>query len=276
MIFGFNMSDPTDTRTSGIVATANVGNPGRYAVLPVTAAGGFTGWTCVTPNTGATTGGHYANSPVAGAYQPYLRNADGTAALDCAPNTDLIAELSSYPCWDGVNIHSPDGRGHFMPYIQDNTLGKKVCPDNWVRVTQFLVKITFNQTGSADYKDWYASSDRMDANSANWFKNGETFHADLIPAWSYGTAASPGPFLLFQNHCDGITITISGTTLTGDGHECGYGRISSTQNLYVNEASPDSSSPNPIVNLSPDQRGYKRYFPATTGNVIPGTVKHNH
>jgi hypothetical protein len=116
----------------------------------------------------------------------------------------------------------------------------------------------------------------MDANPANWSKNGQTFHADLIPGWDYGTAASPGVFLLFQNHCDGLPITMGGTTLTGDAHECGYGRVSSGAQVFVNEASPDGSQPNPIVNLSPDQRGLNRYFPAKTGNPIPGTVKHNH
>jgi hypothetical protein len=279
MIFGFNMSDPTFSRYTSAIAAGNAVNPGRY--VAISNPNGFAGWTCAVPNTGAGAGGNYANSPVAGAYQPYLRNADGTATLDCAPNTDLIAQVESEPCWDGVNLHSPDGRGHFLPYIQDNVAGKKVCPDGWYRVTVFLVRVAFNQTGSAEYKEWYLSSDRMDANPANWFKNGETMHADLIPAWDYGTAASPGIFLRFSNHCGGITITEAATggtatTMTGDRHECGSGRVDSLAQVFANEASPDGSQPNPIVNLSPDQRGMKKYFPGKTGNAIPGTIGHNH
>jgi hypothetical protein len=273
MIFGFDMNDPTNTRITNAIAAGDAANGGpRYQVS--SPANGFIGWTCVTPNTGATAGGHYANSPVAGALQPYLRNADGTATLDCLPGTDLQMQLQSYPCWDGVNLHSPNGRGHFIQYIRDSNTGKNVCPDNWYRTMVFVVFVTFNQSGSADYKEWYFSSDRMPGMTQ--YLNGQTAHADLIPAWSYGTAASPGTFLNFTVHCAGITVVISGTTLTGDRHECGSGRIDSTEQTWAAEASPDGSSPNPLVVLSPNQTGSLRYFPLTAGTVVPGPVHHKH
>jgi hypothetical protein len=60
---------------------------------------------------------------------------------------------------------------------------------------------------------------------------------------------------------------MSGTTLTGDAHECGTGRFTSSSQLWANEASPDGSQPNPLVNLSPDQTGPLRYFPLPAGTT---------
>lgn len=261
MVEGFNMADPTNSRVTNIISALNTAAGwNHYSTTPAGTGGGFVGWFCY--------------SYVSGGSAPYLRNTDGTAALNCVSGTDIYAELLSDPCWDGKNPTSPNGRLHMMPFITDNNTGKPVCPDNWYRVMQFRAKVTFAQAGSADYKEWYASSDRMPAMTQ--FRNGESFHFDLIPAWDYGTAAAPGIFLKFSNHCDGQTVVISGTTMTGDGHECGYGRISLTENLYVNEASPDASSPNPVVNLNPDQTGILKYFPVATGTPVPGPVHHKH
>lgn len=113
------------------------------------------------------------------------------------------------------------------------------------------------------------------------FNNGETFHFDFRPAWDEGTAASPGIFLKHMVHCEGLTITQASTggttaTLTGDPHECGFGRISATEAVFHNEASPDGSAPNPIVNLTPNLTGKNGYFPTAHGTAIPGTVHHSH
>jgi hypothetical protein len=272
-VFGFNMNDPTDNRITAIIAAANASSPGRYSRV-ANGYGGFSGWTCSVPNTGAGAGGNYANSPVSGTYQPYLRNADLTAALDCAPNTDLIAEFASYPCWDGYNLSSPDGRGHMMPYLRDNNTGRLVCPDNWARVMTLRVKAAFNQKGAADYKERYFSSDRMAGTTQ--FLNGQSGHADFIPAWSYGTTASPGIFIRFVVNCGGVTVVMAGTTLTGAPHECGSGRIDSGAQVWGSEASPDGSLPNPLLVLSPDQTGPLLYFPLPTGTAVNGPVQHTH
>jgi hypothetical protein len=328
MIAGFDMNDPTNSRVTSIIAALNAlpGRSGQYSALANNVGGGFVGWQCFTYNSGS------------GA-KAYL-SADGgvTANIDCAPNTDIFVEMFSYPCWDGKNPTSPNGRLHMMPLIRDNFNSKNVCPDNWYRVMQFRAKVIFKQTGPSDYKTWFFSSDRMPGMNAStftgsisgttltvsgvtgllaanhtitgtgipantvivsgsgstWtintsltisseamaspFNYGETGHFDLIPAWDYGTAANPGTFLKFSNHCDGQTIVTpdSGTVMTGDGNECGYGRISLTENVYVNEASPDSSSPNPVVNLNPDQTGTLRYFPLVNGTSVPGPVNNHH
>lgn len=268
-IEGFNMNDPTGSRYTSILATANTGQPGRYTLVLGTSSG-FRGWSCFTPGAGAGSGGQIATSPVSGDFQPYLRNADGTPTLKCADNSQIVAELASDPCWDGNNLTSPDGRLHMMPFLRDNNTGKLVCPDNWFRVVVFRAKITFFTKSQADQTAWYASSDRMP--SMTQFLNGQSMHFDLIPAWSYGTTASPGIFLVFAQHCNGQTITMGGTTLTGDAHECGSGRIELNRQLYANEASPDGSQPNPIVNLAPDHTGKGRYVTPTTGTSIPGNV----
>jgi hypothetical protein len=266
-IEGFNMADPTGTRYATIIAAANVGNPGRYTLSQ---PGGFVGWQCNGSN------GSNANSPVPGSsYQPYLRNANGTATLTCAPGTQLIAELASDPCWDGKNPTSPDGRLHMMPFLRDNNTGKNVCPDNWYRVQVFRAKVTFNNfIGSSEYKEWYFSSDRM--TGMTQFLNGQSAHFDLIPAWSYGTAASPGTFLIFGTQCGGQTIVMAGVTLSPSAHECGSGRISSGSQLWNTEASPDGSQPSPLVVLSPDQSNYLRFFAGSTGNPIPGSIHNCH
>jgi hypothetical protein len=260
-IEGFNMNDPTNSRVTDIVAALNAAAGwAKYSTVGAGSAGGFVGWFCY--------------SVVSGTLGPVsaLKDGAGNPTLNCTANTDIYAELLSDPCWDGVNFTSPNGRLHMMPYIRDNNASRNVCPDNWVRVMQFRAKVTFSQTGQSDYSNWWASSDRMVGMTQ--FLNGQSMHFDLIPAWDYGTAASPGVFLNFSNHCDGTPITISGTTMATDPHECAYGRIDQTENVYVNEASPDASSPNPIVNLSPNQTGTLRYFTVTPGSTGTGHLHH--
>lgn len=113
------------------------------------------------------------------------------------------------------------------------------------------------------------------------FNNGETGHFDFTPAWSYGTAASPGVFLRMMQHCPGLTITQASTggsvaTLSGDPHLCGTGRFTSTEQLFVDEASPDASVPNPILTLNPDHTGKNGYFALPVHTPIPGTVHNTH
>jgi hypothetical protein len=286
-INGFNMADPTQwtmtgyaatnpttSMVSAVIAAANAAShSGKYS--PSSDITGFLGWYCETPVSG---NGSVATSPNAGgSHQPWLRNADGTPTLNCAPNSNIVADLQTAPCWDGVNLNSPDGRGHMMPFIHDNDTGKDVCPEHWFRVLYFEGKTFFWQKGQADYTGWWLASDRM--SGMTQFRNGESMHFDLIPAWAYGTMASPSTFMKFVQHCAGFTIKLAAgdTPLAGDRHECGTGRINAGENLFTYQAPPagNPGSPNPIVGL-PDHSGIGRYIKPSVGTPVPGTVHNTH
>lgn len=114
------------------------------------------------------------------------------------------------------------------------------------------------------------------------YNGGETMHADLIPAWDYGTGDNPGFMIGFFQHCLGISMHLKntdGVTYTdraGDPHECGYGRIDANRVAIVNSSSPDGSLPNPVVNLNPDFTGTNRYFPIDPGTTVDAIVTHKH
>jgi hypothetical protein len=298
-ISGFNMADPTQWTMSGylasnpttnrlntIIAAANAAShAGKYAASSIPT--GFLGWYCETPAAGNVNHGIISTSPVqtGDGHEPWLRNSDGTPTLDCAPTASdgssghLVADLITMPCWDGVNLDSPDGRGHMMPSLVDTDTGKEVCPEHWYRVPTFEAKVEFYQTGQSDYTQWWLSSDRMPGMTQ--FRNGESMHFDLIPGWSYGTTASPGVFLTFMQKCLGLTIKLaaSDTALVGSANECGFGAIDSTHQLYVDEAPPagNPGSPNPIVNINPIfSDNHNRYIRPSTGTAIPGTVHNTH
>lgn len=342
VIGGFDMADPGNSRRASLISTAGTGY--TYAEADAKFTPGYLGIYCETPVSG---NGSVATSPVAGsAYQPWLRNGDGTPTLNCAASGTIVFDFETQACWDGYNLDSPNERLHVAYPIRDNGLSGShalKCPQNWAVIPTLEAKAEFTQAGQSDYTSWWFSSDRMagmDAASFNasfngttmsvpgavtgaisayhavvgagipantmvvsgsgttWtlntnvgviaseavtspFNNGETGHFDFTPAWSYGTAAAPGVFLRMMQHCPGLTITQASTggsaaTLAGDPHLCGTGRFTSTEQLFVDEASPDASAPNPILTLAPNRVGKNGYFPAAPHTAIPGTVHHTH
>lgn len=286
MIFGFNMSDPTDTTGQNRVAAANAAG-GNY-----TYASSNGGWYCFSPATPSYTA--YAPNQVQGAHQPYINDGAGHETLNCnvtqmdgttsctlgTANCGYLisGDLISEECWDGQNPTSPDGRSHMIPRIRDNVAGLNVCPDHWYLIPHFESKPEFLFKSVAEIRAAYLSSDRMPGMTQ--FKGGESLHADLMPAWDYGTGDSPGFMLRFFQHCLGLSMHVKnsdGTTftdLTGDAHECGFGRIDSVTNAIVTGSPPDGLGPNPVVSLAPDQTGAKRYFPLSVGTALPSTVLH--
>lgn len=288
MVFGFNMSDPTGTSSAqyAAVQAANTAG-GNYTYSPAKAS-----WYCAAPATPSYTA--YAPNQTQGAHQPYLNDANGHETLNClvtdmaeatgctlgTPNCGyvVVADNVSSECWDGKNPTSPNGRGHLIDRIHDNNTGGNVCPDGWYLVPHFEVKAEFLFKSLAEIRSAYLSCDRM--TGMTQFKGGECFHADLLPAWDYGTGDKPGFMLKFFQHCLGLSMHVKnsdGTTytdLTGDPHECGYGRISADTQAVVNDAPPDGLGPNPVVNLAPDQTGALRYFPLAAGTALPSTVLH--
>lgn len=285
-IGGFDMSDPTNSFQHNQIAAIDPGF-NSYAD-PTLDNNGFVGWQC--NDTDGTHLGYTSYAPKqSNSFQPYLNDGAGHATLDCASTTvrsqtvyKVNVQVSSQGCWDGVNLHSPNGRRHMAYTVKDKRIGSAlVCPEGWYKIPVFIAIIQFQFRSQAEMATAYLSSDRMAGMTQ--FKGGQTFHFDLIPAWDYGTGDAPGVMLKFFQHCGGLSMHVKnsdGTTftdLTGDPHECGFARISLTENLFNTEASPDSSLPNPIVDLNPDQTTPSlRFFPLPNGTPLPSVVLHPH
>ncbi len=173
-VFGFNPGDPDDLRQKNEIAEANrIGNYGSYRY----GGTGFGGWKCEIAN------GANEHSPVPSSpFQPYLRNADGTATLTCPATESIVVSVTSPACWDGRNLSSPDGRSHVRQAIRESNSGLGgICPQGWYEIPQLFVSVYFSHMGPEDYKEWYLASDRMDPDKP--FLNGQSFHMDWFGAW---------------------------------------------------------------------------------------------
>jgi hypothetical protein len=229
-ITGIDPADATGSRFSAEVA-ASIN--GAFALLPRNDWSGFIGWHCE-----GTDGG--GGTPVAGysfGYQPYLKNDDGTATLDCAAGTRIYATINAAACWDGVNLTSPDGRSHVRRFVQRSGIITH-CPVGWYRLPALAITFWFSHNGMSDYKNWYLSSDRF--NGAT-FKNGQTFHMDWFGAWD------PSFFKAWQLMCTGVFMpgetsehSTCGDSLTGDARKL---RVANpVPSLHLNDqASTDKS-----------------------------------
>jgi hypothetical protein len=266
-VAGFNLFDPTGSKyTAALAASPGYGPNGP--------ANGRGSWNCDVPNSG---NGSVATSPNPGSpSQPWLRNADGTPTLDCKPNTEIIWQVVANTCWDGKNLSSPNGRDHMSDVARKNSDNTLRCPDGWYHTVGFAVFVKFWQTGQSDYTNWWVASDRMGTNQANWYRNGESMHFDLIPAWDYGTTSNPGAFLRFVNRCLGARIDLgTGPVMPAQTpRECGFAAMGPYERA-VTGASPDGSQPNPVVNLNLDHSGYRRYIPLKANTNLMGATIHD-
>ena len=283
MIFGFDMNDPTNTRLANQAAASTGTVHPNVTQTGAPSTNGLLGWFCLNPATPSYT--TYAPNQSQGSGQPYLNDGNGHATLNCLTSSaggfpngiQVYADLVSQDCWDGQNPRAPDGRSHLAYFVafQD---GKTYCPDHWYRIPHFEAKITFVFRDSTEIANAYLSSDRMVGMTQ--FKGGQSMHADLIPAWDYGTGDRPGFMLKFFQHCDGISMHVKnsdGVTYTdfvGDPHECGFGRISLDTQAFNTGPSPDGTLPNPVVVLNPNLTGKNGYFPIAAGTPLPGAVIH--
>lgn len=207
-ITGFNPADPTSSREKAEIAAAT----GTFAFID----NGFQGWRCEGADQGGST--HVPGHTV---YQPYLKNDDGTATLDCASGTRIYATVTAAPCWDGVNLSSPDGRSHIRDYVQDSAGdGIQTCPVGWYRLPRLSITFWFSHLGMDDYKNWYLSSDRF--NGAT-FKNGQSFHTDWFGAWD------PEVFKLWQTLCNGAFMPGESTSP----HTCSDSQIGDGRALWT-------------------------------------------
>jgi hypothetical protein len=214
-VFGTNMDDPDDLAVKAEIAAANAqpGTSGRYSYI----TDGFVGWHCLpTPN----------GNPLPISAQS-LKNADGSDPFggQCTAGMQVYAEVNSATCWDGRNLWSTTGYGHMRQPIRDNFTGANVCPQNYYRVPQLVMKFFFTHQGFSDYGNWRLSSDDMAATAAGHsIPNGGSFHTDWFGAWNGDT------FTKFQFNCIGVE--------NHSPHQCSDSIFSDREKLIVLEAGP--------------------------------------
>lgn len=275
----------------GGVDPSDFNDTARRAELPAgfTYLGnGWDGWKCLSPS------GAQVNTSTGATYSKVLKKADGSDpwAGACVSGGQLVAVVKAPPCWDGVNIRSPNGRDHLRYKHRHNNSGQPKCPSGWYEFSSFEGSFNFSHTGFSDYGTWYLSSDRMNTPSTAadptsnstcrqtgpYFCNGETFHFDWFGAWDYGTAASPGVMIKWMVNCTGVKVTISGTTLAGNPGECGDSTFNvGPQQLLTNgDASPDASLSNdPVISFDKQyDNGTSRFFPLIAGSTGDGHLHH--
>lgn len=247
-VTGFDPADPNDDYLHNIVtaANANFTTGGFNYQYPTTAGNGFKGWECQGLN-----GSYIQGNPVNGAwptaavpgsaYQPYLRNPDGTATMDCPIGTPIRASINGPLCWDGDNLLSPNGRTHVTRGMDNNAGGVagngariKSCPIGWHQFVEIQLFFNFTHNGSDDFKEWYLSSDRMTAsqyihsdqachasNITNGidgsYCNGQTFHTDWFGAWDYEIMQT------WMSLCNGTPTKLGLTPLSRSCDDSQYG-----------------------------------------------------
>lgn len=346
MIFGFDISDPTNQRMQDLITAAGSVSGGALPLsLQPGGSNGFVGWTCPNPDTPSYTA--YAPNQTQGAYQPYLNDGMGHNTLRCLPSgtvggitngIEILGEVDSPQCWDGKNPRSVGGRDH-MAQLLKFWDGNLYCPDHWYRTIAFIARPYFVFKDMNEVANVHLSSDRMpnmpmarvnahfsgttmtvdsvvsgsifqvghpitgtgipantyivSGSGSTWTINtsltlssrsvdvlyfgGQTFHADLIPAWDYGTGDNPGFMVSFFRDCDGISMHLKNsdgvtyTDLVGNPHECNFGRAGLGLQTWTWQSSPDSS---PALQIDPNMVGLNRYFPVPKGTAINGTVLH--
>ncbi len=223
-VFGFDPADPKNKKVTTEAEAANKTGKGHIYGSYRASGNGFVGWRCETTN------GAVAASPVPGsALQPYLRNADGTATLNCLVTERIGAVIGSPQCWDGVNLSSPDGRSHVRYMIKENNTGIGVCPIGWYRLVTIEMSVWFSHKGKDDYKRWYLSSDRMADH--HQFLNGQSFHADWFGAWDYFIMS------IWMRNCNGLTFDGK----SSKPHSCIDTQFGDGKAGIVQSAAPDRS-----------------------------------
>jgi hypothetical protein len=197
---------------------------------------GFLGWSCLSGN-GTIQVKAVGNVDM----YPAFQTPSGTDPWEgrCLAGYVLQANLTAPQCWDRQNRTSPDGRGHFRFMIRNNNDNQEYCPDNWSKVPDLIVRFRYSLKKTAEYMtdQWFLSSDRMDANPANWYTPGRTMHAD----WMFG--ADPDVWHTIMAKCLGIPSPgytavggDCGTYSIGDGRVLSYPGFITDGYMYARPA----------------------------------------
>lgn len=122
----------------------------------------------------------------------------------CQPGQNLDMAVLFPPCWDGVNLDSPDHRSH-MAYPQHTANGLNLCPPTHpTPVPQIIITFSW-KLRNASSVGWYLSSD-MGA------PGGSTLHADWMNGWK------PETMKTWVENCINLVLDCAGGHL-GDGRQ---------------------------------------------------------
>jgi hypothetical protein len=93
----------------------------------------------------------------------------------------LVEMTINFPmCWDGVNLDSPDHKGHMSFTKWDNAIRRKTCPKSHpVNLPGITEKIQYRVLEDGETSRWRLSSD----NYSNDMPGGFSIHADWFNGW---------------------------------------------------------------------------------------------
>jgi hypothetical protein len=93
----------------------------------------------------------------------------------------IVSRGDAPNCWNG-HLDSADHFSHVASLVSAGS-GTVVCPSSNPYPLPFFTAIFTYQRGTADFSQWYLSSDRAVGHSVK--PNGSTFHTDWFGAWDY-------------------------------------------------------------------------------------------
>jgi hypothetical protein len=100
----------------------------------------------------------------------------------CKPGQQLMAQIHSPDCWDGVHLDSPDHRSHVAQMVRDANTGQLSCPATHpYNIAQFTLGVVYSIEAGDDPTLWQLASDHM--LPTNLRRPGASFHSDWFGAW---------------------------------------------------------------------------------------------
>lgn len=241
----------------------------------------------------------------------YVKGPNGEDPWDGGCQAGYInIQVGAPNCWDGVNLHSPNGRDHFRYSTRDgdNNPGPGHCPSNFAMVPSFQTKVFVVHNGwEEDLQHWYLSSDRMRVATVECPDPAapcDGVSGGNVPATVDGvyysreskdpcraTGVDFCPFATahfdwwgawdnqsieeWQKNCVGMVI---GET-DGDHADCGSGGLDTNRTLLSGGTPPEAglasdpvNSVDSLVRASSSTEG-QRYFPINAADEVQGPLE---
>ena len=99
---------------------------------------------------------------------------------DCGAGSILEMTINFPMCWDGVNLDSPDHKGHMSFVVWNNDLRRNLCPKTHpVTLPALTQKIQYRVFDNGETARWRLSSDAY----SKAMPGGYSIHADWFNGW---------------------------------------------------------------------------------------------